>query len=63
MNDHGLDIFVAVFQTICLAMVIGPVCWLIYASDRERRLHLAPRQRSAHLPLYLGVIVAFLLIP
>jgi hypothetical protein len=62
MDDHGLDIFVAIIQSIFLMMVIGPICYFIYIHGRERRTQ-AVSGRKQHGWNVLYVLTILLLIP
>lgn len=37
MNDHGLDIFVGTLQALFMAMMVGPICYFILASNALKR--------------------------
>jgi hypothetical protein len=61
MNDHDLDVFVGIIQTIFLLMVVGPACYFIWYWDKEHRGQVtAPVVR--HYFLYKAYMVIAILL-
>jgi hypothetical protein len=61
MNDHDLDVFVGIIQTIFLMMVVGPTCYFIWYRDVKNRGQVtAPVVR--HYFLYKAYMVIAILL-